>query len=97
MGAHTETLESYLDAAVEAAKRAGQIILSNFYVTKAVEHKGKVDLVTETDKACETMIFQYLESAFPSHQVSNLCVLSMRFLLACNAHSPMSGILVLCE
>jgi hypothetical protein len=42
MGAHTETLESYLDAAVEAAKRAGQIILSNFYVTKAVEHKGKV-------------------------------------------------------
>jgi hypothetical protein len=68
MGAHTETLESYLDAAVEAAKRAGQIILSNFYVTKAVEHKGKVDLVTETDKACETMIFQYLESAFPSHQ-----------------------------
>ncbi|CAM6014304.1 unnamed protein product [Sphagnum balticum] len=63
-----KTLESYLDAAVEAAKRAGQIILSNFYVTKAVEHKGKVDLVTETDKACETMIFQYLESAFPSHQ-----------------------------
>jgi hypothetical protein len=43
------------------------------------------------------MIFQYLESAFPSHQVSNLCALWMRFLLACNAHSPMSGIIVLCE
>jgi hypothetical protein len=49
-----------------------QIILSNFSNTKTVEHKGKVDLVTETDKACESLIFEYLKTAFPSHQVRDL-------------------------
>ena len=28
---------------------------------------GKVDLVTETDKACEQLIFEGLQQAFPSH------------------------------
>ncbi|CAK9223133.1 unnamed protein product [Sphagnum troendelagicum] len=69
MGAHPETLDSYLNVAVETAKTAGQIILSNFNNTKTVEHKGKVDLVTETDKACESLIFEYLKTAFPSHQL----------------------------
>jgi hypothetical protein len=49
-----------------------QIILSNFNNSKTVEHKGKVDLVTETDKACESLIFEYLKTAFPSHQVRDL-------------------------
>jgi hypothetical protein len=135
MGAHPETLDSYLNVAVETAKTAGQvlkltlahcrisefpvwlvgclpsllawpisllnsvtlsyslstgvlicsefdpavcpfflliffqIILSNFNNSKTVEHKGKVDLVTETDKACESLIFEYLKTAFPSHQL----------------------------
>jgi hypothetical protein len=72
MGARPETLDSYLNVAVETAKTAGQIILSNFNNSKTVEHKGKVDLVTETDKACESLIFEYLKTAFPSHQVRDL-------------------------
>lgn len=31
----------------------------------------KVDLVTETDKACEDLIFSYLKEKFPSHKVSS--------------------------
>lgn len=34
-----------------------------------MEHKGEVDLVTETDKACEELIFNHLKQRYPSHKV----------------------------
>jgi len=64
-----EDLGTCLEVAVGAAKRAGQVILNSFYDAKAVEHKGMVDLVTETDKACEDLIFKELASSFPTHQL----------------------------
>lgn len=54
--------------AVEAAKQAGEIIRSGFYGTKQVEHKGEVDLVTETDKKCEELIFNLLKQQYPEHK-----------------------------
>jgi len=60
---------AFLKTAVEAAKLAGEIISKNFHLqTKAVEYKGQVDLVTETDKACEEIIFQHLKQIYPDHQ-----------------------------
>jgi inositol-phosphate phosphatase/L-galactose 1-phosphate phosphatase len=59
---------TFLSTAVEAAKLAGKIISQNFNQTKVVEHKGQVDLVTETDKACEEIIFQHLKQIYPDHQ-----------------------------
>ncbi|XP_022142694.1 inositol monophosphatase 3-like [Momordica charantia] len=61
-------LEEYLATAVDAAKKAGEIIRKGFYQTKHIEHKGQVDLVTETDKACEDFIFNYLKEHHPSHK-----------------------------
>ncbi|MQL99860.1 hypothetical protein Taro_032589 [Colocasia esculenta] len=60
--------KDYLALAVEAAKNAGQVIRKGFYQTKHVEHKGQVDLVTETDKACEDLIFCHLKKHFPDHK-----------------------------
>ncbi|KAG0497143.1 hypothetical protein HPP92_001834 [Vanilla planifolia] len=57
-----------LAVAVDAAKNAGEVIRHGFYQTKHVEHKGQVDLVTETDKACEELIFTHLKKHFPSHK-----------------------------
>nr|TKR84802.1 hypothetical protein D5086_0000254160 [Populus alba] len=71
--AQNDSLSEFLQTAVEAAKRAGEIIREGFYQTKHVEHKGLVDLVTETDKACEDLIFNYLKQQHPSHKVP-LCV-----------------------
>lgn len=65
----TETLDRYLSVAVEAAKEAGEIIKGAISGQKAVSNKGKVDLVTETDKECEELIFKRLSEAFPSHQL----------------------------
>lgn len=62
------SLEQFLDVAVEAAKKAGDVIRQGFHQTKNVEHKGVVDLVTETDKACEDFIFNHLKQQFPSHK-----------------------------
>ncbi|CAA0836524.1 Inositol-phosphate phosphatase [Striga hermonthica] len=62
------SLEDFLAKAIEAAKSAGQIIRSGFYETKRVEHKGLVDLVTETDKKCEELIFDFLKKQYPDHK-----------------------------
>ncbi|GAA0172921.1 phosphatase [Lithospermum erythrorhizon] len=66
--AQNGSVDEFLGAAVEAAKKAGEVIRKGFYLTKNVEHKGDVDLVTETDKACEDLIFNYLKQKFPSHK-----------------------------
>ncbi|CAN6479110.1 unnamed protein product [Victoria cruziana] len=58
----------YLTEAIEAAKGAGDVIRKGFYQSKHVEHKGQVDLVTETDKACEELIFNHLKKHFPDHK-----------------------------
>ncbi|KAL0321083.1 UNVERIFIED_CONTAM: Inositol monophosphatase [Sesamum radiatum] len=61
--------EDFLATAVDAAKSAGEIIRSAFYQTKQVEHKGEVDLVTETDKKCEEVIFDFLKLQYPEHKL----------------------------
>ncbi|KAI4311925.1 hypothetical protein MLD38_036789 [Melastoma candidum] len=63
-----DLLSGYLATAVDAAKQAGEVIRNGFYQTKRVEHKGLVDLVTETDKACEDLIFNYLKKHYPEHK-----------------------------
>ncbi|KAH7290868.1 hypothetical protein KP509_30G067000 [Ceratopteris richardii] len=61
-------MDHYLSVAVDAAKLAGKVIAENFYAEKHVEHKGKVDLVTETDKACEKLAFEHIAKTFPDHK-----------------------------
>ncbi|KMT04188.1 hypothetical protein BVRB_8g184830 [Beta vulgaris subsp. vulgaris] len=61
-------LSDFLATAVDAAKKAGEVIRKGFYQTKNVEHKGQVDLVTETDKACEELVFNHLKQYYPDHK-----------------------------
>ncbi|KFK37688.1 hypothetical protein AALP_AA3G015700 [Arabis alpina] len=64
----SDSLDQFLAAAIEAAQKAGQVIRKGFYETKHVEHKGQVDLVTETDKGCEELVFNHLKQLFPNHK-----------------------------
>ncbi|XP_042519335.1 inositol-phosphate phosphatase [Macadamia integrifolia] len=68
MGGDKDSLSEFLAVAVDAAKKAGEIIRKGFYETKLVEHKGQVDLVTETDKACEDLVFNYIKQHYPEHK-----------------------------
>ncbi|KAL3519314.1 hypothetical protein ACH5RR_017463 [Cinchona calisaya] len=63
-----QNVEEFLSIAVDAAKKAGEVIREEFYKIKHVKHKGQVDLVTETDKACEDLIFNHLKQHFPNHK-----------------------------
>lgn len=60
-------LPQYLSVATSAAQKAGQIIRNAFSRPKQVEHKGTVDLVTDTDRQCEQLIATTIKEAFPDH------------------------------
>lgn len=62
-------LQTYLDAAVEAAREAGQILVSEFSRPVSISYKGEVDLVTQADKRSEDAIVTRLHSRFPRHAI----------------------------
>ncbi|KAG2502204.1 hypothetical protein HYH03_000690 [Edaphochlamys debaryana] len=59
---------AWLEVAVEAATAAGTIIKGAFQGVKQVSEKlNHADLVTETDKAAEDLIFARIRRSFPDH------------------------------
>ncbi len=62
-------LNRILDVAVTAAKGAADIILSASDQPKVVDHKGRNDLVTKTDKESEQYICQAINDEFPEHGI----------------------------
>ena len=55
--------------AIQAAKKAVNIILKAADLPKKVDNKGLTDLVTETDRSCEKTIIETIRNAFPDHQI----------------------------
>lgn len=60
---------SLLSCAVDAANAAGNHILEALNQPRMVAHKGRTDLVTETDTLSERTIIQHIRDAFPSHSI----------------------------
>ncbi|MFN4257906.1 MAG: inositol monophosphatase family protein [Gemmataceae bacterium] len=56
----------YLEAAREAARRAGEV-LADWRQRFAVREKGRFDLVTDADLASQRAIQAYLQDRFPDH------------------------------
>jgi len=61
---HQKQYTELLDIAIHAAKRAGAIIQRA--TTRTIKHKGRVDLVTETDLASEAEICSFLQKETPN-------------------------------
>ncbi|XP_065178846.1 inositol monophosphatase 1-like [Sycon ciliatum] len=60
--------DACFDAAVEIARKAGEMIREAFHKPKCITAKGcATDLVTETDEAVEKMIIGHLRERFPDH------------------------------
>jgi myo-inositol-1(or 4)-monophosphatase len=55
--------------AAEIAREAGALLKQFYNRGVAMEYKGDVDLVTEADRASETLIKSRLAAAFPTHGV----------------------------
>ena len=60
---------SYLDVALEAAHRAGELIRRARYQRHQIAKKGRINLVTEVDKASEELIFSTLQRYYPEHTI----------------------------
>jgi myo-inositol-1(or 4)-monophosphatase len=62
-------IHAYLDAAVEAAREAGSILVAEFARPARISYKGEVDLVTQADQRSEEAIVSRLHSRFPRHAI----------------------------
>jgi len=56
-----------LDAAVEAGKKAGSILLDYTKSGFRVEHKNPINLVTDADHAAERCVIDHIHAQFPTH------------------------------
>ena len=62
-----EPLEQWLQRALEIAAEAAAAVRAAASRPRRIEHKGAIDLVTETDRAVEALITARLTAAFPDH------------------------------
>jgi len=60
---------SFLNLAIEAAKESGELQLSRLGDVQQIEFKGEINLVTEVDKACEKLIVEKIQKAYPTHDL----------------------------
>jgi myo-inositol-1(or 4)-monophosphatase len=61
-------MSKFLDTAVEAARRAGRLLLDLSGSQLTIEKKGKVDLVTDADRRSEDLIRGIIAEKFPDHE-----------------------------
>lgn len=62
-------LNGELEAALGAARAAGEVLSEGFGLRREVRYKGEVDLVTEMDERAEEIIREALLGAYPSYGV----------------------------
>jgi myo-inositol-1(or 4)-monophosphatase len=62
-------MNEFLEAAIEAAREAGAILLEGAGRPKEIIYKGEVDIVTESDRRSEAAIVARLRSRFPAHAI----------------------------
>jgi myo-inositol-1(or 4)-monophosphatase len=61
--------EYVLQTAVEAAHRAGKMIVERYPAQRSVTVKGYRDIVTEVDTAAESIIIDLIGERFPDHAI----------------------------
>jgi myo-inositol-1(or 4)-monophosphatase len=62
-------MNRFLEVALEAAREAGAVLLSEHSRPQKISYKGDVDLVTETDKRSEAIVVGRLRREFPDHRI----------------------------
>lgn len=64
------TPKQFLDAAIETALEAGQILREEYALPPDIRYKGDVDLVTQADRRSEQAIVTRLAKFFPEHTIA---------------------------
>jgi len=61
--------KSVLEVAMQAAHKAGDVLLANFEAEKGIQYKGKGNLVTNIDILAEKTVMELLKQEYPSHKI----------------------------
>lgn len=62
-------MRDYTQPAIEIAREAGQLQVEKLAKGRTIEYKGRFNIVTEVDKACEKLIVDFLRDRFPGHDI----------------------------
>jgi myo-inositol-1(or 4)-monophosphatase len=62
--------KDYLEAAIEIAREAGQILCQELDRPLDISYKGDADIVTQADKRSERLIVERLTQYFPEHAIA---------------------------
>lgn len=62
--------KDYLQAAIEIAREAGQILCQELNRPLDISYKGDADIVTQADKRSERLIVERLTQYFPEHAIA---------------------------
>jgi len=65
----SKATDAILSVAVDAALLAVNVIMSAKDKQVTSEHKGTTDLVTEIDRAAESIIISTIKDHFPTHSI----------------------------
>jgi len=60
-------MDIQLQTAMEAARRAGELLLRKLPLTRQVRYKGERDIVTDADEAAQQLIAECIRERFPKH------------------------------
>ena len=60
---------SALEVSVDAARRAGEIMRQRFNTEKQISFKGRADIVTDVDLACEKAVLDLVRAEYPDFSV----------------------------
>jgi len=58
-----------LNLATDLARRAGALLRLGLEENRQVDFKGAIDMVTDMDRRCETLITTAINSTFPAHRI----------------------------
>ncbi len=61
---------TYLQAAIEIARKAGAVLCEEFDRPPSIAYKGEADLVTQADKRSERLIVELITKHFPDHAIA---------------------------
>jgi len=62
-------LKNYLEVALEAVKKAGEVLRSNLDNVGKIEYKGEKSIVTKVDLLSEKVIKETISKHFPGHSI----------------------------
>src|SRR5688572_26576277 len=69
MATNTNELQSLLSFAEDIARQAGALLRENYYKPVSITNKGKIDLVTESDRESEALILGAIKGRYPQHGI----------------------------